>query len=477
MFKVKYHPDGSVARFKVRLVAQSFSQIPGINFAETFAPTVRRESLRIYLAVCLFLNFIIHQVDIVGAYLESDLSDNELPIFMKLPPGMHQLRQVREGLFCRLLRSLYGLKQSGRLWNQNVITFFTSIDFRQLNSDPSILIQQSSTGEISIVSVYIDDFLLASNTIKNLDELKAALSNAYDVKDLGEVKTIIGWQITRDPIAQTMKIDQSAFIRDLVMEENLSDCNANVVPMKAGSAIDMSDVDAYEEEDLHTYQRLIGKLMYLACGTRPDIAFAIGQLSRHNADPRRGHFRAAKRVVRYLKGTMNLGLVYGRTTARDSPPYGLIGYADSNFAGDPEDRKSVMGYCFFLNGAVVSWSSKKQRTVSTSTTEAEYIALGHAAREEVWIKKFVNELELEVTETIMLHGDNEMSIALTKNVESQHCTKHINVQYHYIRELVNEGELTVKWIPGSEMLADGMTKALPTETFRKHRALLGMTVE
>ena len=285
MFKVKYHPDRSVARFKARLVAQGFLQILGIDFAETFAPTMRRKLLQIYLAICLFLNLIIHQVDIVGAYLESNLSNNKFPIFMKLPPGMHQLRQVRERLFCRLLRSLYDLKQSGRLWNQNVITFFTSIGFRQLKRNPSILIRQSATGEISIVSVYIDDFLLASNTIKNLDELKAALSNAYDVKDLGEVKTIIGWQITRDPIAQTMKIDQSAFIRDLVMEENLSDCNANVVPMKAGSAIDMSDVDAYEEEDLHTYQRLIGKLMYLACGTRPDIAFAIGQLSRHNADP------------------------------------------------------------------------------------------------------------------------------------------------------------------------------------------------
>ena len=207
MFKVKYHPDGLVARFKARLVAQGFSQIPGIDFAETFAPTVRRELLRIYLAVCLFLNLIIHQVDIVGAYLESDLSDNELSIFMKLPPGMHQLRQVREGLFYRLLRSLYDLKQSGRLWNQNVITFFTSIGFRQLNGDPSILIRQFATGEISIVSVYVDDFLLASNTIKNLDELKVALSNAYDVKDLGKVKTIIGWQITQDPIAQTMKID------------------------------------------------------------------------------------------------------------------------------------------------------------------------------------------------------------------------------------------------------------------------------
>ena len=447
VFKVKYHPDGSVARFKARLVAQGFSQVQGVDFSETFAPTVRRESLRIYLALCLMLNLFIHQVDIVGAYLESLLSDNELPIFMKLPPGIRDLRQVREGLTCRLLRSLYGLKQSGRLWNQNVIAFYKSIGFIQLNGDPSILIRRVDD-EISIVSVYVDDFLLASNTMATLNALKASLAREYDTKDLGEVETIIGWQIHRDPAAGTMKIDQSAFVRDLVLEEGLTDCNANVIPMKAGSAIDMSDPEDYEEVDLHTYQRLIGKLMYLSCGTRPDIAFAVGQLSRHNADPRKGHLRAAKRVVRYLKGTIEMGLTFGQESGerppRDPLPYGLVGYADSNFAGDPEDRKSVMGYCFFLNGAVVSWSSKKQRTVSTSTTEAEYIALGHAAREAVWIRRFINEMNLEAVENLTLYGDNEMSIALTKNAESQHQTKHIDVQYHYIRELVNKKKFTIK---------------------------------
>lgn len=142
VFKVKYHPDGSVARFKARLVAQGFSQVQGIDFSESFAPTLRRESLQIYLAICLALNLFIHHVDIVGAYLKSLIDDNEFPIFMRLPPGMHQLRQIREGL-CRLLRSLYGLKQSGRLWNQNVTVFYKSIGFRQLNGDPSILIRQS----------------------------------------------------------------------------------------------------------------------------------------------------------------------------------------------------------------------------------------------------------------------------------------------------------------------------------------------
>ena len=200
--------------------------------------------------------------------------------------------------------------------------------------------------------------------------------------------------------------------------------------------------------------------MYLAFGTRPDIAFVVGQLSKHNLDPRKSHLRAAKRVVRYLHGTMEMRLIFGwesnNRLLRDPPLYGLIGFADSNFAGDPDDRKSVMGYCFFLNRAVVSWCSKKQKTVSTSTNEAEYIALGHATREAVWIRRFINKMKLEVVECFTLHSDNEMSIALTKNAESQHRTKYMDVQHHYIWELVNEGELTVKWILGSEMLAHQM---------------------
>lgn len=286
------------------------------------------------------LNLFIHRVDIVGAYLESPLGDNKLPIFMKLPPGMHDLRQIREDLLCRLLRSLYGLKQSGRLWNQNVIAFYKHIGFRQLNGDPSILIR-CLEGEISIISVYVDNFLLASSTMKTLNALKQSLVGEYDTKDLGEVKTIIGWQIKQDTAASTMKIHQSAFIRDLVIEEGLTDCNANVIPMKAGSSIEMSDPEDYEEANLHTYQRLVGKLMYFSCGTRPDISFVVGQLSRHNADPRKGHLRAVKRVVRYLKGTIEMGLIFGRESVerlpRDPSPYGLVGYADSNFVGDLKD--------------------------------------------------------------------------------------------------------------------------------------------
>ena len=298
------------------------------------------------------------------------------------------------------------------------------------------------------------------------------------MKDLGKVKKIIRWRISQDTKAKTLMIDQEQYIRDLLHEEGMLLCNAAILSMKAGSYIEGKETSDNDQADLKTYQYLVGKLMYLACGTRPDISFVVGQLSRYNSDPRIIHMRTAKSVLRYLKGTMSLGLIYGRDAAHlmeSYKPHGIVGYADSNYAGNPEDRKSIMGYCFFMNGAVVTWSSKKQRTVSTSTTEAEYIGLGHGAREGVWMRRFINELTPETPiRTLTLLGDNETSISLTKDVESQVRTKHIDVIHHHIRGLVEEEEICIKWIPGSSMLADGLTKALPIAGLRRHRELWGL---
>ncbi len=360
-----------------------------------------------------------------------------------------------------------------------VIAFYKSIGFTQLNGYPGILIKHSEV-ETRIVIVYVNDSLLASNTMAILETLKKSLSKEYNTKGLEEVKIIIRWQISRDNASRTMKIDQSAFIWDIVIEEGLTERNANVIPMKAGSSIKMTEPENYKETDLTTFQRLVGKLLYLVYGSRSDIAFVVGQLSKHKVDPRKSHLWAAKKVVRHLHGTIEMGLIFDRESnnrlPRDPPPYGLISFADSNFAGDTEDQSSVMSYCFFVNGEVVFWYSKKQKTVSTSTTEAKYIALEYTIREAVWIRRFINEMKLEVMEGFTLQSDNEISIALTKNAKSQHCTKHIDVPHHYIRELVNKKELTVKWILGSEMLADGMTKVLLTKIFRNHRALLGVSI-
>ena len=258
---MKYYSDGSVARYKARLVAQGYSQIPGIDLNEMFAPTVRRESLRIFLAVSALLGFLVEQMDIVRAYLKSLIGDDKLLIFIKVSSGMRDLRSVKVGLVCRLLRSIYGLKQSGRLWNQKVIRFLQTLGFKPLNADPSILISKRD-GAILMITVYVDNFVLASNNLEVLQWIKSGISNEYNVKDLGEVRTIIGWQVTRDRIARTLKINQSSFIQDLIESEIMTDCYSVSIPMKAGCFIEMSKPGDYKEVDIKPYQRLNGKLMY-----------------------------------------------------------------------------------------------------------------------------------------------------------------------------------------------------------------------
>lgn len=345
-------------------------------------------------------------------------------------------------MVCKILKSLYGLKQAGRLWNKTLIKFFRKIGFEPTNADPCILAYRQGDVFI-IVGVYVDDLALASQSQDGLDWLKEQLIQEFNMKDLGEAKTIIGWEITRDLQAKTLKIDQKGYIRDLLESEGMSSCHPTVLPMKAGSSLTLDQAGDHIQTDLVAYQRLVGKLMYLACGTRPDIAFVVGQLSGHNSDPRAGHTRIAKQTLQYLKGTSTLGIIWGRDPASHQDqegkygPFGIVGYADSSYAGGIEDRKSITGYCFFLGGAITTWCSKRQRTVSTSTSEAEYVAMSHGAREGVWIRRFLNELlpEQAVRRMEML-GDNETSLTLTKNPESQNRTKHIDVMHHHVRGLV-----------------------------------------
>lgn len=281
-------------------------------------------------------------------------------------------------------------------------------------------------------------------------------------------------------MAGTLKIDQKGYIRDLLESEGMTSCHPTALPVKADSFFFMDQVGDHFQADLAVYQQLVGKLMYLSCGTRPNIASVVGQLSWHNSDLRAGHLRIAKQVLRYLKETITLGIVQENDLADHRcedkyRPLGVVGYADNNYAGDPEDRKVVTGYCFFFGGAIVTWCSKQQRTVLTSTSKAEYIAVSQGAREAVWIQQFLNELlpDQAVREMRMLK-DNKTSLTLTRDPESQNRTKHIDVIHHHVQGLMKDGKLIIDWIASSAMLADGLTKALPIAAFKRHRGEWGL---
>ena len=304
--------------------------------------------------------------------------------------------------------------------------------------------------------------------------------NEFNMKDLGEAKKIIGWEITRELKVGTLKIDQKDYIQDLLESEGMTSCHPTVFLVKAGSTLFLDQAGDHQQANSIEYQRLIGKLMYLSCRIRPDIAFVMGQLSRHNSDPRIGHLRIAKQVFCYLKRTITLGIEWGNDSAghRAGEKYGEMGvleYADSSYAGDIEDRKSITGYYFFFGGGVITWCSKWQQTVSTSTSKAKYVAVSQGAREGVWIRQLLNELlPNEAIREMMILGDNETSLLLTRDPESQNRTKHIDVMHHHVHGLVEDGEISIEWISSTDILADGLTKTLPAGPFKRHREEWGL---
>lgn len=474
VFKIKRDENGQPARYKARLVAQGFSQIHGIDYEETFAPTVRRESLRMFLAIVAAKDMELHQMDIVAAYLASELGEEDEQIFMRIPEGV----LLREGLnrdqwACRIIKSLYGLKQSARKWREKLVGVLRANGYSTLNGDPSILI--SSDGR-TIISTYVDDLLLAAEDPEAIRQIKALLQQNFDTKDLGEARMIVGMRIRRDRVRRRLWVDQTVYLREILATEGMTDCNAVAIPMKPGTFIALDEEEDIEETNIQAYQTLIGKLLYLACGTRPDISFCIGCLSQQCADPRIGHLKAARKVLRYLKGTAEIGLEFGVNHVVRSTSWGELqpyGYADASFAGDLDNRKSTTGHLFLLDGAAISWTSKRQRTVSTSSTEAEYLAIGAAARQAVWIRRLLNEFGAEQA-TVTLYGDNEGCLKLIRNPEQHDRTKHIDIQHHYVRQLEEEGEIQTSWVSTKDMLADGLTKALPRDAFVRFRTEIGL---
>jgi hypothetical protein len=447
------------------LVARGFKQEHELDYEETFAPTVAREAFRILLAIVAVLGWPMHQMDVKAAFLEGWLDEE---VYMRPPDGLI-IRQGAGSLVCRLIRSLYGLKQSARVWNLRMSTYLLSKEFRPTHTDPSIFIRKDGRGTV-VLAVHVDDFGIAGDSMAAIDGAKADLSKEFRMKDLGEVGTITGWRITRDLPRKILTIDQSAYVSELLIEYGLQDCKAAKTPMERGSAIALSTTDDSEDVDIESYGRLFGQLNWLSVGTRPDISFAVGKLGQHLSNPKKAHSRAAKRVLRYLRGTVNFRLTY-----RKSNKVSIEGYFDADFANDPETRKSVSGHCFLINGTAVHWCSKKQRTVSKSTTEAEYISGGNATQEAVWIRRFINEIYgREEISIVQLRGDNQKSLGLANKTQSQNRTKHIDVQHHYVQGVIERGEIAMSWVPTGEMLADGFTKALSSPTFEQHREMIGL---
>ena len=469
VFTIKETVGGGIERFKARLVARGFSQVYGRDYTETFAPTVRMDTLRLFLAMVAERDLECSQFDIKNAFTESHLKEE---IFLAPPEGV----TVTTGKVLKALRSLYGLKQAGRDWNLLLRDFLTSqCEFEQSLADPCLFIHK--TRKLYLL-VYVDDIAAAAENQAQIDWFSDMLHHRFKAKNLKEISKLLGMRITRDRKARTIYLDQEQYL-----DRVLTDFGIPTAKHKSKSipAADYSNLrpasDSDERIDALQYQQVIGSLMYAMILTRPDIAFTLGCLARYMTDPAVHHGHAVKEVMRYLRSTIKQKLRFG--------PGGdthFVIFTDADWASDKSDRKSVSGGVGIFYGGPFCWMSKKQRSVARSSCESEYIAQAMYAMQGQWTAQVF--LDLGMSEyigkngtTVDMRGDNQGALALVKNPHLHERSKHIDVCYHYIRDLAEKKRLEIKYVPTAEMPADGLTKPLARIAFERFRSQLGVATD
>jgi hypothetical protein len=465
VFTVKVKADGTLDRFKARLVARGFSQIYGIDYFETFAPTVRMDTLRIFMAVAAKKDWELTHMDIKNAFTESHLKEQ---IYLAPPQGV----KVKDGYALRVLRSLYGLKQSARDWNHLCRDYLLTIGFKQSLADPCLFTHQER--QIRLL-VYVDDILCATEKIKDSDWVHSKLSQRFTTKNLGQATKLLGIRITRNRKTREIFLDQEQYLLGVLRKFGMEAVKyrRRGTPMRDYENLMPTQLKE-ERHDANEYQQVIGSLMYAMVHTRPDIAFALGKLSQHMQDPSERHWTYLKALMRYVRSSLCLRLRFGRGRNPD-----LAVYTDADWAGQKSDRKSTSGGVAMLYGGPVCWLSKVQRSVATSSTESEYIAQSTNAKTTQWLAQILRDigcLELigEDGKTVQMLADNQGAIALAKNPHLHERSRHIDICHHYIRDLVQRGRVKIKYIPTAEMVADGFTKPLERTAFEKFKDQLGM---
>ena len=471
VYKVKRDQKGEVSRYKARLVAQGFTQVPGVDYVDTFAPVAKFSTLRILLALAASYDWEIHQMDVKNAYLNGKLTET---IYMKQPPNFVDPEKPKH--VCRLARGLYGLRQSGRVWYQTLARAFKDLGFDVCAVDHAVFVLREPGGKV-IVAALTDDLLMISEHLKRLETVKRGLEKHFEMTDLGEARWLLGVEIRRDRAKRTLSISQGAYVQTLLGRFSLESVNTVTSPMDPGVHLSKSQSPAAEAEkdDMANvpYRELIGSLMYAAVATRPDIAYAVTALSQFLENPGRAHWQAAQRVLKYLKGTANFGLTYGVADGVGMPAGEPIGYTDADFASQ-EHRHSVSGYAFLVHGGSVSWSSKTQAVIALSSTEAEYIASTHAAKEAKWLGMLLSEIGIKAPRPFPILADNQSAIALTKDNAFHSRTKHIDIPYHYVREAVENGDLRLDYVKTDSNLADIFTKPLGRAKCETFSQMLGL---
>jgi len=394
-----------------------------------------------------------------SAFLHGELKEE---IYVQQPNGF--VRKGEEEKVYKLKKALYGLKQTLRAWYNKIEAYFVQNGFDRCLCEHTLFTKSKEGGKILIVSLYVDELIYTGNDGSMCDEFRRSMMTEFDMSDLGKMRYFLGVEVMQN--SNGIFICQRKYAQEVLSRFGMENYNAVKNPIIPGTRLSRND--AGNKVNATLFKQVVGSLMYLTA-TRPDLMYGVSLISRFMSSPSETHWLAAKRILRYLKGTVELGIYYKK---RENAK--IVAYSDSDFAGDIDDRRSTSGFVFLFGSGAVSWSSKKQPVVTLSTTEAEYIVAASCACQCIWIKRVLEKLSIEEQKNTLIPCDNNSTIQLSKNPVFHGRSKHIDIKFHFLRDLVKDGTINLSYYSSEAQVADIMTKTLKLEQFSKLRKMLGM---
>ena len=453
VFRIKQKADGQIERYKARLVAKGFHQTPGIDFNETFSHVVKAATIQLVLSIAVMKNWGVIQLDVNNAFLNGDLVED---VYMMQPEGF--IDKAQPNHVCKLRKALYGLKQAPRTWFEKLKRALIDWGFTNSKSDTSLFILQQGR-DIIFVLIYVDDILITGSKESLVQEVIERLNCQFALKVLGPLSYFLGLEAYRTE--NGLHLSQHKYICDLLKRTDMDGCKETSTPMSIVPKLSAEGGKQFSDPTL--YRSIVGALLYITI-TRPEISYAVHRLSQYMQNPLQPHWLGCKRILRYLQGTADYGIYYttkGRMT--------LTGYTDADWANNINDRKSTGGYCIYLGNNLISWSSKKQNAVARSSTESEYRALANTTAEILWLQSVLKELQVSLTEIPIIWCDNTGAASLAANPVHHSRTKHIEIDVHFVRDIISKGGVEVRYVPTEYQPADIFTKALPADRFQRLR--------
>jgi histone deacetylase 1/2 len=451
VFRVKENPDGTIHKYKARLVAKGSHQQAGSDFTETFSPVVKPVTVRTVLTIAVSNKWPIQQIDVNNAFLNGILEEE---VYMQQPQGFEASDRT---LVCKLNKALYGLKQAPRAWFDRLKAALIGYGFSASKCDPSLFMMKTSTLHL-IVLVYVDDIIITGSSLPHIQKLITKLNAEFALKQLGTLDYFLGIEVFH--LANgALLLSQAKYIRDLLSKAKMDTANGMSTPM--ASTLKLSKIGSVPVEDPTLFRSIVGALQY-ATLTRPEIAFSVNKVCQFLSNPLEEHWKAVKRILRYLSGTLHYGLLI--QAAPIDKPLSLIGFCDADWASDPDDRRSTSGACIYVGPNLVSWWSKKQSLVARSSAEAEYRSLAILSSEILWLQSLLTELGCQF-HTPKILCDNLSTVSLAHNPTLHHRTKHMELDIFFVREKVLSKNLVVSHVPAQDQWADVFTKPLSAVKF------------